>query len=96
MSDGMVIDTSTVGSEGMLGCGGLIGTSLHRLYVSQSGLAYRIDGEVFMGVMSSYPMIADMCTRGVQLVSAKNSDRISVLPLSLGAATRCAMDSGPG
>ncbi len=71
MSDGMVIDTSTVGSEGMLGCGGLIGTSLHRLYVAQSGLAYRIDGEVFMGGMSSYPVIADMCTRGVQLVLRK-------------------------
>jgi len=73
MSDGMAIDTSTVGAEGMLGCGGLIGTSLHRLYVVQSGLAYRIDGETFMSVISSHPIIADMCTRGVQLVLRKIS-----------------------
>ncbi|NBO88519.1 MAG: Crp/Fnr family transcriptional regulator [Betaproteobacteria bacterium] len=73
MSDGMAIDTSTVGAEGMLGCGGLIGTALHRLYVAQSGLAYRIDGEAFMAIMSSHPIIADMCTRGVQLVLRKIS-----------------------
>lgn len=73
MSDGMAIDTSTVGAEGMLGCGGLTGTALHRLYVAQSGLAYRIDGEAFMALMSSHPIIADMCTRGVQLVLRKIS-----------------------
>ncbi|MEY3914346.1 MAG: hypothetical protein RL509_2390, partial [Pseudomonadota bacterium] len=60
-------------AEGMLGCGGLIGTDLHRLYVAQSGLAYRIDGEAFMAIMSSHPIIADMCTRGVQLVLRKIS-----------------------
>lgn len=73
MSDGLAIDTSTVGAEGMLGCGGLIGTSLHRLYVVQSGLSYRLDGEAFVLLMSSHPIIADMCTRGVQLVLRKIS-----------------------
>ena len=73
MSDGLTIDTASVGSDGMLGCGGLIGTPLHRLYVSQSGLAYRMDIEDFKSVMPSHPNISDMCMAGVQHILRKIS-----------------------
>lgn len=73
MSDGLTIDTAMVGADGMLGCGGLIGTSLHRIYVAQSGLAYRINAEDFLSAISAHAAIADLCMRGVQHVLRKIS-----------------------
>lgn len=73
MSDGLAVDTAMVGADGMLGCGGLIGTSLHRIYVAQSGLSYRIDAADFLAATSAHAAIADLCLRGVQHVLQKIS-----------------------
>ena len=73
MGNGMAIDTASVGAEGMLGCGGLSGTTLHRLYVSQSGLAYRMDIAQLTIAMEFDPKISDMCMKGVQHILRKIS-----------------------
>ncbi len=73
MEDGLAIDTASVGADGMLGCGGLSGTPLHRLYVSQSGFAYRMDIADLKSAMASHTHIADMCMAGVQQILRKIS-----------------------
>ena len=73
MSDGLAIDTASVGCDGMLGLGGLTGSPLHRLYVSQSGLAYRMDIGRLVLAMESYPKISEMCMKGVQHILRKIS-----------------------
>ncbi len=73
MEDGLAIDTASVGADGMLGCEGLSGTPLHRLYVSQSGFAYRMDIADLKSAMASHSNIADMCMAGVQQILRKIS-----------------------
>jgi CRP-like cAMP-binding protein len=77
MLEGLFIDTALVGAEGMLGCGGLIGIPLHRLYVAESGLAYRLDLAHLMEAMASHPPIATMCLQGTQLILRKISIELS-------------------
>ena len=73
MGDGLAIDTANVGADGMLGCGGLIGAALHRLYVVHSGLAYRMDLDRLQTAMSTHLPISNMCMTGVQHILRKIS-----------------------
>ncbi len=77
MGNGLAIDTASVSADGMLGCDGLTGSSLHRLYVAQSGLAYRMDLEQLKPAMASRPKISDMCMVGVQLILRKISIEVA-------------------
>ena len=43
MSNGTALDTALIGRDSMAGLRGLVGPSVHRVYVSASGLAYQVD-----------------------------------------------------
>ncbi len=61
LDDGSAIDTACIGAEGVVGLRGLVGTSLHRVYVASSGLAYLMDLSHLVQAFHASPAIAAMC-----------------------------------
>lgn len=68
LSDGLSIDMVLVGSEGMVGLRGLTGTSLHRVHVASSGLAYQISIHDLQQATSSVPALFRMYMHAVNRV----------------------------
>jgi CRP-like cAMP-binding protein len=68
LSDGLSIDMALVGSEGMVGLRGLTGTSLHRVHVASSGLAYQISIHDLQQATSSVPAFFRMYMHAVNRV----------------------------
>ena len=68
LRDGLSIDMALIGAEGMVGLRGLTGTSLHRVHVASSGLAYQISLHDLQQAMSSVPALFRMYVHAVNRI----------------------------
>ena len=70
LSAGTAMDTALIGAESMVGVRGLVGPSVHRVYVSASGLAYQLRIEVLRRELEAHQAVRMLCWKTADHVSS--------------------------